>query len=112
VPLTSRLIADRRGGVDRRAVPRRTILALVQVDRRRVVDLRRGAERRSTLDRRNATPRPRSTETPAEHVRNGLQLLHHVQETDGLQVEQRADLEAALHRFQRALELLERRTRS
>jgi hypothetical protein len=112
VPLTSRLLADRRGGVDRRAVPRRTVLALVRVDRRRVVDLRRGAERRSTLDRRNATARPRATETPAEHVRNALQLLHHLHETDGLHVEHRADLAAALRRLQRALELLERRTRS
>jgi len=93
-------------------VPRRTILALVPVNRRRVVDLRRGAERRSTLDRRNAMLRPRSTETPAEHVRNGLQLLHHVYETDGLSVDHRADLEAALHRLQRALELLERRSRT
>ena len=110
--MTSRLLADRRGGVDRRTVPRRTILALVRVDRRRVVDLRRGAERRSTLDRRNSTMRPRSTETPAEHVRNGLQLLHHLHASDGLHIEQRADLDAALHRLQRALELLERRSRS
>ena len=112
MPLTSRLLADRRGGVDRRAVPRRTILALVPIDRRRVVDLRRGAERRSTLDRRNATARPRATETPGEHVRNALQLLHHLHETDGLDVEQRADLAAALRRLERALELLERRARS
>jgi len=92
--LTSRLLADRRGGVDRRTVPRRTILALVRVDRR------------------NSTMRPRSTETPAEHVRNGLQLLHHLHASDGLHIEQRADLDAALHRLQRALELLERRSRS
>ena len=110
--MTSRLLADRRAGVDRRAVPRRTVLARVPVDRRRVVDLRRGAERRSTLDRRNATIRPRATETPAEHVRNALQLLHHLDETDGLHVEQRADLTAALRRLQRALELLERRARA
>lgn len=110
--MTGRLLADRRGGVDRRAVPRRTILALVPVNRRRVVDLRRGSERRSTLDRRNAALRVWSTETPAEHVRNGLQLLHHLHETDGLHIEQRADLDAALHRLQRALELLERRSRS
>jgi hypothetical protein len=110
--MTSRLLADRRGGVDRRTVPRRTVLARVPVDRRRVVDLRRGAERRSTLDRRNATSRPRAMETPAEHVRNALQLLHHLHETDGLQIEQRADLAAALRRLQRALELLERRARS
>lgn len=108
---TSRLLADRRAGIDRRAVPRRTILARVPVDRRRVVDLRRGAERRSTLDRRNSL-RPRTTETPAEHLRNALQLMHHLNETDGLHVEQRADLAAALKRLERALELLERRARS
>jgi hypothetical protein len=39
-------------------------------------------------------------------------LLHHVYETDGLSVDHRADLEAALHRLQRALELLERRSRT
>jgi hypothetical protein len=108
--LTSRLLADRRGGVDRRAVPRRTILALVPVNRRQVVDLRRGADRRSTLDRRNAT-RPRASEAPGEHIRNALQLLHHINETDGLDVEQRADLAAALRRLERALDLLERRAR-
>jgi len=108
---TSRLLADRRSGVDRRAVPRRTVLAQVAVNRRRVVDLRRGAERRSTLDRRNVI-RPRTTETPAEHVRNALQLMHHLNESDGLHVEQRADLAAALRRLERALDLLERRARS
>jgi len=92
-------------------MPRRTVLAKVPVDRRHVVDLRRGAERRSTLDRRN-TIRPRTTETPAEHVRNALQLLHHLHESDGLHVEQRADLAAALRRLERSLELLERRSRS
>jgi hypothetical protein len=93
-------------------VPRRTVLARVAVDRRRIVDLRRGAERRSTLDRRNRATRPRATETPAEHIRNALQLLNHLEETDGLHVEQRADLAAALQRLQRSLELLERRARS
>ena len=111
MPLTSRLLAERRSGVDRRAVPRRTVLALVPVDRRRVVDLRRGADRRSTLDRRS-TGRPRASEAPGEHVRNALQLLHHVHATDGLDVEQRADLEAALRRLERALDLLERRARA
>ena len=109
MPLTSRLLADRRGGVDRRTDPRRTILERVPVDRRRVVDLRHGADRRSTLDRRNRVGRPRTSETPSEHVRNALQLMHHVNETDGLDVEQRADLAAALRRLERALDLLERR---
>jgi len=93
-------------------VPRRTVLARVPVDRRRVVDLRRGAERRSTLDRRNRTARGRANETPGEHVRNALQLLQHLHETDGLDIDQRADLAAALRRLQRALDVLERRPRS
>jgi hypothetical protein len=106
------LLAERRGGVDRRAVPRRTTLERVTQDRRRVVDLRRGSERRSTLDRRNSTIRPRTSETPGEHVRNALQLLHHLNETDGMDDEQRADLAAALRRLERALDLLERRARA
>ena len=92
-------------------MPRRTVLARVSVDRRRTVDLRRGAERRSTLDRRNSAIRPGTTEAPGEHVRNALQLLHHLNETDALHIEQRADLAAALRRLERALELLERRGR-
>jgi hypothetical protein len=105
----SRLLADRRGGVDRRTVPRRTVLAPVAIDRRRTVDLRRGAERRSTLDRRNRPGRPRSTESPAEHLRNALQLLNHLDRIGDLSGEQRADLAAALHRLESALQLLERR---
>ena len=108
----TRLLADRRSGVDRRTVPRRTILAPVAVDRRHTVDLRRGAERRSTLDRRNRAGRPRSMESPAEHVRNALQLLNHLHETDRLNIEQRADVAAALRRLERALQLLERRASS
>ena len=107
--LVSRLLSDRRSGIDRRAVPRRRVLALVAQDRRRVVDLRKGAERRSTLDRRNSAGRPRVTETPGEHVRNALQLLHHINESDDLHSEHRADLAAALRRLDRALDLLERR---
>jgi hypothetical protein len=106
---TSRLLADRRAGVDRRNVPRRTVLAQVRIERRRTVDLRRGAERRSTLDRRNRLGRARTTEAPAEHVRNALQLLYHLHETEDLQAEQRADLTAALRRVERALQLLEHR---
>ena len=50
-----------------------------------------------------------AAETPAEHVRNALQLLYHLHETEGLQEEQRADLAAALRRVERALQLLEHR---
>jgi hypothetical protein len=51
-------------------------------------------------------------ESPAEHVRNALQLLNHLHETDALNVEQRADVAAALRRLERALQLLERRASS
>jgi hypothetical protein len=39
-------------------------------------------------------------------------LLHHLLDTDGLHVEQRADLAAALKRLDRALQLLERRAQA
>jgi hypothetical protein len=110
---TTRIFADRRGGVDRRTAPRRKVLATVSADRRRAVDLRRGAERRSTLDRRGRSTRAPGTESPAEHLRNALQLLNHVNETaPDPGAEHRADLAAVLRRIERALELLERRSRS
>jgi hypothetical protein len=108
--LTSRFFADRRGGVDRRAEPRRTVLSAVTVDRRRTVDLRRGAERRSTLDRRGRSTRAPGFESPAEHLRNALQLLNHVNETTAFDEDPRADLAAGLRRLERALALLERRS--
>jgi hypothetical protein len=109
--LTTRLFADRRGGVDRRAVPRRRTVAPVPVDRRQTVDLRRGVERRSTLDRRGRMGGGRhpAMESPAEHVRNALQLLMHASLAEDLGVEPHADLTAALARLERALRLLERR---
>src|SRR5438445_185059 len=70
-----RLLADRRHGVDRRAVPRRLAVAGAPRERRAVVDRRRGAERRSTLERRGRPPRDPSLEGPGEHLRNALQLL-------------------------------------
>ncbi len=110
---TTRIFADRRGGVDRRTAPRRRVLAKVSTDRRRAVDLRRGAERRSTLDRRTrSSNRAPGTESPAEHLRNALQLLNHLNETaPDPGAEHRADLAAVLRRIERALELLERRSR-
>jgi hypothetical protein len=110
--LTSRFFADRRGGVDRRAEPRRRVLAAVTADRRRTVDLRRGAERRSTLDRRGRSTRAPEAESPAEHLRNALQLLNRVNETVAFEEESRADLAASLRRLERALALLERRAGS
>ena len=66
-----------------------------------MVDRRRGAERRSTLERRGRSARPAAHESPAEHLRNALQVLAPMQPTDD------ADFGAALARVRRALELLE-----
>ena len=84
----------------------------MNTERRRTVDLRRGAERRSTLDRRGRATRPAGVESPAEHLRNALQLLNHVNETVEFEAEPRADLAAVLRRLERALALLERRSGS
>ena len=98
-----RLLADRRHGVDRRAVPRRLAVAGAPRERRAVVDRRRGAERRSTLERRGRPPRDPSLEGPGEHLRNALQLLSHVPFV-GEPV-----FDAVVSRLRRALELLEKR---
>jgi hypothetical protein len=78
-------------------------------ERRRVVDRRRGAERRSTLERRGRAARDRALESPAEHLRNALQLLGELHEMGGLRADARAALEAVSDRLARALRLLERR---
>jgi len=78
---TTRLFADRRHGIDRRAEPRR--------------------ERRSTLERRAHPQRNPSVESPGEHLRNALQMLgalHFIDEPM---------LDGVVTRLQRALELLE-----
>jgi len=112
---SSRLFADRRAGRDRRAEPRRLAIGHFSLERRRLVDRRRGGERRSTLDRRAQPPRAQSVETPGEHIRNALQLLHQLaasHELGGsaaLGAEDSNVLSAAIHRARRALELLERR---
>jgi len=98
-----RLLADRRHGVDRRAVPRRLAVAGAPRERRAVVDRRRGAERRSTLDRRGRPPRDPSLEGPGEHLRNALQLLSQ------LPFVGEPVFDAAVSRLRRALELLEKR---
>lgn len=87
-------------------MPRRHVVLSSRPERRAVVDRRFGAERRSTLDRR-CRPRPNSRETPAEHVRNAMQLLRQVV-TEGPAAD-REDLTAALRRLERALSLLESR---
>jgi Flp pilus assembly protein TadD len=104
----SRLFADRRAGTDRRAEPRRQEIALVNAERRRVVDRRRGAERRSTLDRRGRAARAANAERPVEHVRNALQLLREVALTGELSAGPSEDLGAAIDRLHRAVSLLER----
>jgi hypothetical protein len=76
---TTRLFADRRHGVDRRA------------------------ERRSTLERRGRPQRDPSPEGPGEHLRNALQLLGQVPFA-GEPV-----FSAAVARLRRALDLLENR---
>ena len=100
---TTRLFADRRHGVDRRAVPRRRAVGGVPRERRRVVDRRYGAERRSTLERRGRPQRNPSVESPGEHVRNALQML------GALHVSDEPMLDGVVARLQRALELLEQR---
>jgi len=99
---TSRLFADRRHGVDRRALPRRYLVAGAAPERRNVVDRRRGADRRSTLERRGRTDRHPSIESPSEHLRNALQLFAHTHLIG------QPEFEAALARVARALELLEK----
>lgn len=100
--ITTRLFADRRHGVDRRALPRRLAVAGLPRERRRVVDRRRGAERRSTLERRGHAPRDPSVESPSEHLRNALQMLGEMP-CVGEPV-----FDASVTRLRRALDLLEK----
>lgn len=100
---TTRLFADRRHGVDRRALPRRRAVVPGSPERRRLVDRRAGAERRSTLERRGRLVRNRAVETPSEHVRNALHLLAQ------LHLIGEPMFDAAVKRLERALEALETR---
>jgi hypothetical protein len=103
MPTATRVFADRRQGVDRRDLPRRLMVAGASLERRRVVDRRCGAERRSTLERRGRPLRDPSIESPAEHVRNALQLLGQM-ELAGEPV-----FDASVTRLRHALDLLETR---
>ena len=99
----TRLLPDRRYGIDRRTLPRRQSVTAVPVERRRVVDRRWGADRRSTLERRGRPQRNPAQETPGEHLRNALQLLrelHFIGEPT---------FDAAVARLEHALDLLEKR---
>lgn len=104
--MPTRLLPDRRAGVDRRATPRRHVLLTVPADRRRVVDPRSGRERRSTLDRRCRPSRP-GVETPGEHLRNALQLLASLAP---LPDHEQSVVDFASGRLRSALALLERRS--
>ena len=104
--MPTRLIVDRRAGVDRRATPRRHALIPIHRDRRRVVDPRSGRERRSTLDRR-CRPSGGGVETPSEHLRNALQLLATL---PALPEDQQEILDFVSGRLRSSLALLERRT--
>jgi hypothetical protein len=73
-----------------------------------VVDRRRGSEQRSTLERRAYITRRAPVETAAEHIRNALQLLSRLSESEGL-TERGIDLDAALRRLRLALNLIEGR---
>lgn len=99
----TRLLPDRRYGIDRRSLPRRQTVNVVPVERRYLVDRRWGADRRSTLERRGSHQRNPALETPGEHLRNALQLLrelHFIGEPT---------FDAAVARLQYALDLLEKR---
>jgi hypothetical protein len=50
-----------------------------------------------------------STEPATEHLRNALQFLHTLEDRGHLDVEDRADLDAALRRLSTALIQMERR---
>ncbi len=78
------------------------------VERRTVAD-RRSGERRSALDRRARARLSPVAESPAEHLRNALQLLTEVNAAPELDADHQADLSAALDRLRRAVHLLERR---
>ncbi len=84
------------------------------VERRAPADRRRGVERRAA-ERRRALGRRRNdaglaSETPADHIRNALQLIGEM-ESGAPTEEYREDARAAIRRLWLGLELLERRTR-
>jgi len=101
---STRLLSDRRYGIDRRTLPRRQTVTAVPVERRHVVDRRWGADRRSTVERRGRKQqRNPAVETPGEHLRNALQLLRE------LPFIGEPTFDAAVARLQHALDLLEKR---
>lgn len=103
----TRTFADRRRGADRRTGQRRQAITTVARERRRVVDRRFGGERRSTVERRGRLLAHHGfMESPAEHLRNALQLV--AQATEGERAPQARDwLAGAVERIRRALALLD-----
>jgi hypothetical protein len=79
----------------------------VAYEQRAVVDRRCGPDRRSTLDRRTLRSRRPAVESPAEHLRNGLQVLGELNAVD-VTPEAREVLSAGLARLRLALGMLER----
>jgi hypothetical protein len=96
--------ADRRSAHDRRTGERRR-LTLVPQEERRV------GESRRRVEERRVTPGLRDAETAEEHVRNALQLLMTIAETESLDDEVRRDLDAAIFRLHFAIERLQRGNR-
>lgn len=96
--------ADRRSAHDRRTGERRR-LTLVPQEERRV------GESRRRVGERRVTPGLRDAETAEEHVRNALQLLMTIAETESLDDEVRRDLDAAIFRLHFAIERLQRGNR-
>ena len=94
-------MVERRGAQDRRTKERRR-LTLVPSEERRT-----GEARRRPGDRR-ASPEVRDAETAEEHVRNAVQLLMTIAETDSLDDEVRRDVDAAIFRLHFAIERLRR----
>jgi hypothetical protein len=94
-------VPERRAEQDRRTGERRKLTLVPSVERRSRRTRRRTGERR-------ATPGTSGTETAEEHVRNALQLLTTIAETESLDDELRRDLDAAIFRLYFAIERLRR----
>lgn len=94
-------VPERRAEEDRRSGERRQLTLVLSEERRT-----RGPRRRT--GNRRARPGTRGTETAEEHVRNALQLLTAIAETEALDDELRRDLDAAIFRLHFAIERLRR----
>lgn len=94
-------VPEQRAEQDRRTGERRKLKLVPSVERRTRGTRRRTGERRSQ-------PGTRGTETAEEHVRNALQLLTAIAETESLDDELRRDFDAAIFRLHFAIERLRR----